>query len=393
MAKWLGAAGERWAAPLPQAGAVTLEAKPGEEVALSATVEGAVDAAALQQEMRGGWPKFLDLPEFSKDQAGRLTAGIDISAGQLAGPILKRSKNAEYWFEMLHADATEEERRADGDRLKALGVEAVPALRRELAARDAGRRSLAASQMGLLGTNASGAAPDLVHALGDGEASVRRAAADALGKIGPGVRQAALPKLFDLCNDPDAGVRDACNRGIESLGKLTKEDQPLLENILNDQKRDPTVRCKALDFLSRMALEPGVAMRLYRHALHEDSDPAVRQKAAQLLGAAVPKGDAFSALVDGLRDENLQVVAAVVTALESLGVPDAPDPKPLTAILQDASRTSDCARRGRAAPRAGRTRRSGGCVPGLGGRVAGPRQRGVRGGREGPAGRRQTRPD
>src|SRR5687767_1347883 len=68
--------------------------------------------------------------------------------------------------------------------ITALGAEAVPRLRVELADGDPARRRRATWALGKVGGAAEAAVPDLCKLLWDPDASLRAAAAEALGGIG-----------------------------------------------------------------------------------------------------------------------------------------------------------------------------------------------------------------
>jgi HEAT repeat protein len=58
--------------------------------------------------------------------------------------------------------------------------------------------------------------PALVRALGDSDAEVRGAAADALGSLGKPART-VLPALWPLLRDPDETVRDRVLRAVRAI--------------------------------------------------------------------------------------------------------------------------------------------------------------------------------
>ncbi len=84
-----------------------------------------------------------------------------------------------------------------------------------LGAPDARTRSLAASALGEM--RATAAVPALIRALEDGNARVRLAVVEALGRIGPGAK-AAVPALTRALSDGDAEIRATAQRTLDRIG-------------------------------------------------------------------------------------------------------------------------------------------------------------------------------
>lgn len=84
-----------------------------------------------------------------------------------------------------------------------------------LTAPDPRTRSLAASALGEM--RAKTAVRALIRALDDGDARVRRAAVDALGRIGPDAK-AAVPALTRVLSDDDAAIRATAQRTLDRIG-------------------------------------------------------------------------------------------------------------------------------------------------------------------------------
>jgi HEAT repeat protein len=94
-----------------------------------------------------------------------------------------------------------------------LGAPAVPALIKALGDSDSAVRRAAAEALGKLGDPQ--AVPALIQALGDSDSAVRRAAAEALGAIGD---PQAVPALIQALGDSDWDVRRAAAWALGKLG-------------------------------------------------------------------------------------------------------------------------------------------------------------------------------
>ena len=218
----------------------------------------------------------------------------------------------------------------------------------------------------------SQAVPNLIRALNDADAAVRRDAIHALASIQPPAQE-TLSALATAMRDPDRGVRRAA---VAALGDLRAV--PVLAQALKDPDKD--IRRNVVRALRRTVTRPGVtpeptaapAVAALAEALHDtdrdvryaaaaslgvigpmardvtpslatamkDPDPSVRRAATDALGR-VGGAAAVPALAKALRDP--QVADAVVSALAALG-PEARDAAP---ALIDYAKTGD--RRGRPA--------------------------------------------
>ena len=96
---------------------------------------------------------------------------------------------------------------------------AVPALTALLAKKNASLRQAAARALGQIGPQANSAVPALVELLKDKEVLLRWAAAKALGQIGPKAKTAAAA-LAELLKDANREVRLAA---ASALGRSTAE--------------------------------------------------------------------------------------------------------------------------------------------------------------------------
>src|SRR3954470_10300000 len=98
----------------------------------------------------------------------------------------------------------------------------LPELVRRLKHPDTADRRAAAAALGRLGPKAGPAVPALAEALSDEDLYVRRLAALALGDIGAG---GAVPALIEALGDEDEGAR---RRAAVALGEIGPEAAPAL---------------------------------------------------------------------------------------------------------------------------------------------------------------------
>ena len=106
-----------------------------------------------------------------------------------------------------------------------LGEPGVPALIKALGDSDAEVRQAAADALRRVGPPARAAAPALVKALDDPDPRVRKGAAWALGEVG---RQEANKPLFDCAFAPKQDV-EAATCAIFSMGKLRYAEKPVID--------------------------------------------------------------------------------------------------------------------------------------------------------------------
>src|SRR5439155_1265084 len=107
----------------------------------------------------------------------------------------------------------------------------------ELTDRQPKVRRAAAFALGKIGPPAAGSIPDLVRALKDSEATVREAAASALGEIGPADNRKTLPALMDaLHEDADSAVRRSAAVALGSYGIRAVAATPQLLQALADRE-------------------------------------------------------------------------------------------------------------------------------------------------------------
>lgn len=127
--------------------------------------------------------------------------------------------------------------------------------------------------LGGLGPQTDAAVSALVTAFRHADPDVRRAAARALGEIGP----AAIPELKQVLAGPDQEVR---RRAVEALGWIGSEAVPALIESLKDES--PPVRRAAARALGRLGAQAKAAEPALIEAVN-DPNPQVQQSAARAL--------------------------------------------------------------------------------------------------------------
>ena len=116
----------------------------------------------------------------------------------------------------------------------------VVRLMKELKAKDAKTRISAAEELGHIGqikkSLTEPAVPGLIDAMKDTDAGVRKAAADALGKVDPDVT-VAVPPLVDALKDKAAPVKQAAAGALGQIGPDAKDALPALRELQKDTDR------------------------------------------------------------------------------------------------------------------------------------------------------------
>jgi HEAT repeat protein len=145
-------------------------------------------------------------------------------------------------------------------------------------------RKVAAELLGRLGPDAHGAVGALTAALSDKLAAVREDSAKALGEIGPDAKS-SVPALLITLDDEDREVREQSAKSLGILGPLA--DPSLAKGIvaslakhLKDEEGD--VRMHSARSLGRMGAEAKAAIPALKEAT-KDGDERVRKEASQTL--------------------------------------------------------------------------------------------------------------
>lgn len=216
-------------------------------------------------------------------------------------------------------------------------------------------RRQAADALERLGADAKKAVPELVEALKDKDAAVRRSAVKALGKIGPEVKEKALVGLIDVLADADkevsrhakrnlnrfdlgpaelsllvtalksksAEVRHFAVGALEKIGPPAKEAVPALLAVLKRERDDAELRRNIYQALAKIDPETQGGLDVLLAALKEE-DVVLRKEAVAGLGkigatSESAREDALNAILDALKDEDTEVRLSAVTALGEVG--------------------------------------------------------------------------
>jgi HEAT repeat protein len=197
---------------------------------------------------------------------------------------------------------------------------------------DATVRKAAASRLGFSGTADREAIHSLLRAVKDGDESVRFAAIDALGQIGPAAAP-VIPALMAECRD-----LDSFDRAIEALRRMGPPALPFLSQALQDKTRSN--RAGVARALAEIAVknQSSVWMQPLR-----DADPAVRCEVPRAVWSAGPAviRCLWPTLAEAaLKDNDVEVRRYTVIALAEIGRQTAPvlrdvlcDPAPEIRIL------------------------------------------------------------
>ena len=170
--------------------------------------------------------------------------------------------------------------------------------------------------------------PEWLAGLDSRDASVRRSAAFALGKMGADGYRAVPGLVKHLGQDPDAGVREAVAAALGDVAAATRGGGPglwgdagsALEKALGDA--DPRVKRSAAYALGCFGRYAAPASGGLKKAL-KDGSPTVRRNAAWALGRLGPAADADAVtdLCDLLTDPDAAVRRDAAGALGAVGRP------------------------------------------------------------------------
>jgi HEAT repeat protein len=205
------------------------------------------------------------------------------------------------------------------------------------------RRS-SAYALGAFGPTASGAAANLIQALGDGKPSVRQNAAWALGQIGEEAG-AAVPKLCACLSDKDTLVRRDAAGALGSIGKAgEKAGQPLIELVKSEA--DNVVKKTALESLAHLAGPQLASSATNIESLLQDHDPDVRWHAAIVLAriGGEQSAPALRVLSEALKKGEPDIQEQAAAALSKLGPLAKPAMYDLADTLTDAKKSENVRR-------------------------------------------------
>ncbi|MDF1665165.1 MAG: HEAT repeat domain-containing protein, partial [Planctomycetota bacterium] len=195
-------------------------------------------------------------------------------------------------------------------RMKTVAKEAIPKLVAALASRNTRLRKAAGQALGKIGIDAC---PDLAMTLKSSSLKAREEAADALGfmarDLGPHPQlKRCLPILIKLLENPS--MRPFAARTLESFGSMAAFD--LVKLISND---DAELQTLALDSLEHMKSQAFPALSQLIEALNTAQGPT-HDRLADILGGFGLS--ALDKLLQALNSESIEVRKGVIRAFGSL---------------------------------------------------------------------------
>jgi HEAT repeat protein len=202
-------------------------------------------------------------------------------------------------------------RAAAAEALGRISPATVPALIQVLQDPEKEVRQAAISALGGVGAEAAAAVPDLVALLPqDGPRGLH--VVRPLGAIGP----AAVPALIQALRGRDADVRSRAAQVLGLIGPEAQAAAPTLVEVLRDP--EARVRVRAAEALWQIAQDPaGVALL---PAVLGGEDGVLRRDAARCLGQMGPAArPAVPALVEALRDADDVTRVLVAEVLGRIG--------------------------------------------------------------------------
>ena len=199
--------------------------------------------------------------------------------------------------------------------LSKIGAPVVPVLCKMLQFPQDDVVAAAAHALGLIGTAASKAEHDLKRAAARPHPKLRLTCAEAMVKI-TGDEGAGLRILTQPLTDPEAASRKAALEAIGKLGRKAQSCGPQVEAVLNDDS--PEVRAEGALTLARIRAEPGRSVAALTRLLN-DPDATVRVHGCVALtsfgNAATQAGEALRRLESDPEDK---VRAAATAAIHRI---------------------------------------------------------------------------
>jgi HEAT repeat protein len=187
------------------------------------------------------------------------------------------------------------------------------------------------SALGDLGPAAESAVPVLIKAMEN--PVLRRAAAEALGKIGAPVAD-VVPALTFRMQDADRGVRLTVAESLGRIGPAARDATERLIAVANSDG-DGLVRVHAANSLMAMTRDPAHSIDVLCKCLSHADGP-VRKLAAESLGKPGYEGEIpVLALATALKDSEFFVRAAAAESLGTMGSIAAAAVTHLVAAFQD----------------------------------------------------------
>ena len=195
------------------------------------------------------------------------------------GPLIDtmRSGSADNWYndkERLRRIPGQMEQAANASyALAAMGSPAVPALVDTMAATEGWDKALAAETLGDIGLGARDAVQPLTEASRDEHPFVRSQAVEALGQVAQGAPE-GVPALIDALSDDDETVRRNAALAVAKLGFVAEEAVDALSVALTDPNR--YVLGNAAEALKRIGT-PEATETLIEHLMTARWCPVTRQ--------------------------------------------------------------------------------------------------------------------
>ena len=158
--------------------------------------------------------------------------GPDAKAAVPTIARLLKKGDMEYTLELLHALIG----------IGPAGVEALPQVIATLDHDNFHAQYWSCKAIGAMGPAARAAVPALARKMKKSAPSVRRHAALALGKIGPGVGQVGVAALIACLDDPVHPVREDCLTALAQIGPAARPAASVLRDKLVEKKITPVAR-------------------------------------------------------------------------------------------------------------------------------------------------------
>jgi len=243
-------------------------------------------------------------------------------ANKQAMPFLEkligiRNHQVKYWAAKAFAD---------------IGKDAVSSLSTIIGSRRGRGKEYAALALAWMGHEAQGAVNDLVKALDDTDASVRRRAALALACISPETA-GVMAGLNKALKDQSWYVRHQAAQALSIPGPKAGAAVPALRDALNDE--EPNVRAAAAETLGWIGSRAKSATGALIQVLKNDKDFWPRVCAAGALGRIKGGSGTVNALAEALADPDEEVRAEAAWALAGFGPAAKGTEKDLKKALDD----------------------------------------------------------
>ena len=185
----------------------------------------------------------------------------------------------------------------------------------DLASPDPAARADAARRLGhAVNVDRVAATGHLVRALTDSDAAVREKAAEAIGHSAS--TPDAVRALITTLGDPAIGVRRAAAEALGAIGPAAAPAGPSLAVLIKDS--DSKVCQAAAAAMGKIGTTSPEALEALSAALHVKDDPALRERAAHALGQSHHGEGALALLLAALDDPDAEVRGEIVHAIGAM---------------------------------------------------------------------------